>query len=315
MKIAILTPVYNDWESFKKLIVLINDMFIQKGYKEVNIIAVNDGSTNQLNNIPNSINQIKITVLNTTINLGHQRAIALGLSYISDTNLIFDYIIVMDSDGEDKPDDILKLINLATENQNEKIVFAKRTKRSEGIFFKLFYKLYKLVFVILTGQKINFGNFSCIPKLMLSKVISNPEIWNHYSGSIIKSKLPYTLVPTNRGRRYFGKSRMNFNNLILHGLSSISIYINIVTIKLLLFVVFLSCIALSGIFIIFYLKLFTDYTISGWASSLSMTIFNTLIITFLFTFLIVLLQLNNRNVIQISPKDFYKNYIESINKL
>jgi len=120
-----------------------------------------------------------------------------------------DNVVVMDSDGEDRPIDINKLIESLDNNNSDKIIFAKREKRSEGFIFKFFYQIYKVIFYALTTQKLDFGNFSCIPRQFLSKVVSIPEIWNHYSGGIIKSKIPYVAVGTDRGNRYHGTSKMN----------------------------------------------------------------------------------------------------------
>ena len=165
-----------------------------------------------------------IKILNLKINVGHQRAIAVGLQYVFNEVVEYDFLVVLDSDGEDKPEDIPSLIEKAKKQNNKKIIFTQRNKRQESSLFKTGYFFYKYLFCFLTGQKINFGNFSVIPKKLLGQVVCQQNIWNHYSGCIIQSKIPFDKILLDRGKRYKGTSKMNFNSLILHGLSSISVY-------------------------------------------------------------------------------------------
>ena len=213
-----LTPIYNDWESFAVLLQEISHLRDNLNDYNFFVVAVNDGSTEE---IPEDFDykNIPATVLNLKINIGHQRAIAVGLQYIYNEVSDYDFVVVMDSDGEDKPQDIKELINKAEQEQEKKIIFAQRKKRQESTFFKVGYFFYKYLFYFLTGQKISFGNFSVIPKKLLSKVVHQNNIWNHYSGGIIQSKIPFEKVLLDRGKRYKGVSKMNFNSLIVYGLS------------------------------------------------------------------------------------------------
>ena len=202
-------------------------------------------------------------ILNLKSNLGHQRAIACGLCYVSE-NINCESVIIMDSDGEDKPTDILNLVKLST--KYDTIVFARRIKRSENIFFKFMYLMYKIFFSLLTGQKINFGNFSCVPFSKVESLIYNENIWNNYSAGVLKSKTPYLTIPTERGKRYDGKSKMSLSNLILHGFSAISVYMDLSALRLVFFsIITIFCTFLLMIFV-FYIKLFTNMALPGWAS-------------------------------------------------
>ena len=225
-----------------------------------------------------------------------------------------DMVVVMDSDGEDRPKDIMKLIEQASEDKLEKIVFAKRKKRSEGPLFKFFYNIYKLIFHFLTSQKLDFGNFSCIPRPLLYRVVSVPEIWNHFSGGIIKSKIPYVSVGTDRGNRYHGTSKMNFQNLILHGLSSISIYLDLVSVRLLITSMVLVVLTVVVLIVGFFLSFFTTVSIPGWSSVVVLSLINILAIIILTTFLILLFQLNQKNSVKFPPRTFYKDFILSVTK-
>ena len=304
-----LIPVFNDWESCTALLSEIAQL--PQSYA---IVLINDGSTDAFftENLPKNL---PITCLNLTLNVGHQRAIAIGLAHIHDNFDNYDYVIVMDSDGEDRPSDMPILVEKVKGNGLKKIIFAQRQRRTEGVLFKLFYFFYKSLFRILTGQWLNFGNFSCIPKGFLPKIIAQPALWNHYSGSIIKSKLPYTMTPLDRGTRYHGTSKMNIVSLIVHGLSAIAIYIEVVTVRLLLFSLAGIGLSFMAILTVFIVKIFTPLAIPGWASNISLLIFNIIIQFTVVSLLILLLILYNRNTVQLSPNRFYKDFIDSVEKL
>ena len=308
LKLVIVTPVYNDWQSFQELGHSLVEVSSQ--WTIQHLIAVNDGSDASPENAKFD-QSIPVTIINLNTNMGHQRAISVGLSYLNAQAIDFDAVVVMDCDGEDRPVDISLLLK-TLENHQTSIVFAKREKRTEGSYFKLFYKFYKLIFRTLTGQHIDFGNFSVIPKSLLTKVVSIPELWNHYSGGIIKSKIPYISVGTDRGVRYHGTSKMNFQNLVLHGLSSISIYLDVVSIRLLLLAFFSSILVVLGLLAIVYLALFTNLAIPGWSSMTGLLLINILSIFILITFLILLFQLNQKAIVKFPPKTFYKDFILSI---
>jgi hypothetical protein len=225
----VLTPVYNDWDAFLRLVSEINLMAGESGLK-VKIIAVDDGSVNVPEMRVAGENLAKVEIMHLSRNLGHQRSIAVGLAALNrrgaDTP-----IIIMDCDGEDRPADIPRLLK-AHEAYPDEIIFARRARRSEGFLFKLFYRLFKLIFVGLTGRKISFGNFSLIPPEKLEQIVYFQEIWNHFAAGIMHSNLKWRTVPTDRGTRYAGKSHMNLVSLVLHGLSAISVYTEIVFVRL-----------------------------------------------------------------------------------
>ncbi|MGA1227594.1 MAG: glycosyltransferase [Tamlana sp.] len=305
-----LTPVYNDWESFEVLTKHIENL--QKRYLNkyvFSIIVVNDGSTEERNLKKAKLN---ITVLNLKINIGHQRAIAVGLQYFYNELEHKDFVVVMDSDGEDNPEDIITLIEKSEEGNNKQIIFAQRKKRQESFLFKVGYIIYKKLFYFLTGQKINFGNFSVIPKELLSKVIHQNNIWNHFSGGIIQSRIPFDKVLLDRGKRYHGVSKMNFNNLIIHGLSSISVYFDFLSLKVLKYTLYGIVLCAISIIYILFQKIFTDYAIPGWASSLTLIISGIILQLFTVTLIVLLLQLSSRKNISAPNPKIYLDFIESI---
>jgi len=235
----IVTPCYNDFESLYILLENI-DRENEKYKYNFSVIVVNDASLQENLFIDKKFENIKqISQIDLVKNGGHQRAIALGLSHINSSLKEHKNgaVIVMDCDGEDNYLDVFNFVN---KYSDDKILFAKRKKRSESLLFVVFYIFYKLIFKLLTGKTLQSGNFSIIPLRMLNKVVSLNEIWNHYHAGVLKSKLPIEYLNCNRSKRYKGKSKMNFSALVLHGLSSISVFNEIVFVRLTIF----SCIFL-----------------------------------------------------------------------
>ena len=221
-KIIILIPVYNDWESLKKLIKEINEII--KDFNDINFecLIVNDCSTIQVPEIikPNKFKSIEI--LNMKENRGHARCNAFGIRYIFQ-NKKFDNLILMDSDGEDRPVEIKDLIEKINKNPNVSVV-AKRIKRSEGLLFQLLYQIHKLITIFFTGKNINFGNYSILTKDDVRKLHSKASLWSSFSGSVKKHINSLNEINSIRGLRYFGPSQMSLFRLIIHSLSIIAVF-------------------------------------------------------------------------------------------
>jgi glycosyltransferase involved in cell wall biosynthesis len=305
-KIICLTPIFNDWESFEILVNELKKLQIQFGITII-VIAINDGSTEDCFF---SFTDIKVKVLDLKVNVGHQRAIGIGLQYIFNEKNDFEYVVVMDSDGEDSPNQILELLKKAENENANKIIFAQRKKRTESIIFKIGYFFYKALFKFLTGQTINFGNYSIIPQKLLTKVVHQSNLWNHYSGGIVQSKIPYDKILLDRGTRYKGKSKMNLNSLVLHGLSSISVYFDLLSIRILKLSLIGIGICVLSVSYILYQKLFTDNAIPGWASSLILIISGIILQLFSVTLIVLLLQLSSRKNISAPNSKIYKDFID-----
>ena len=221
MKIKILIPIYNDWRSVFELLKQI-DTQISDISDEISILIVNDGSNEEKENIP-ELKYIKsVKILNMKQNQGHARCNAVGLKYLYE-NDEFDYLIPMDGDGEDRPEEIKLLLEKSKDYPND-IITANRIKRSESFLFKICYEIHKIITLIFTGQSIKFGNFSLLPKTVVKKMIDEKATWNSFSGSLCKVSNVRKSIPSIRGIRYFGPSKMSFPNLIKHSLSIISVF-------------------------------------------------------------------------------------------
>ena len=258
-KFIILIPLFNDWKSVSRLLNEI-DINVSSWAAEVSVIIVNDASTEKRSGIQFNFKKIKlIKILNMTKNTVHQRCIATVLKYIC-KNEDFDRVIVMDADGEDRPEELNDFFKKAEENPS-KTITGNRFKRSETIIFKIMYEIHKLLTLIFTGKLIKFGNFSCLPKNHVEQLIQKPYLWNSYTSSVVKTIKDRTFISSIRGSRYVLPSKMNFSGLIFHSLSIISVFKNLVIIRsILLFLIYLFLIygniSLLTIFPIFCLLVF-----------------------------------------------------------
>ena len=235
-KYTILIPIYNDRESLTKLIEKINEE-LNNINVEVSILVINDASSQQITDIyPNIENIHSFEIINMKQNRGHARCIAAGLKYIFEKKE-FDHVIPMDGDGEDRPEEIKNFIELSEKGEQNSII-AERVKRSEGLLFQTCYRFHKFLTLAFTGQSIKFGNFTCLSKVTIEKMLKEKSTWNSFSGSLRKTEKNLVSIPSIRGTRYFGPSKMSFFNLIKHSFSIISVYRKTVLIRSALFIVF-----------------------------------------------------------------------------
>lgn len=300
--IVVIMPCLDDWES---LTALIKDCEAQAlpGTPALTYLAVDDGSERRfdpdLTPLPKGAN---LHVLRLKANQGHQRAIALGLAYARTEFSSASGFIVMDSDGEDRPADIPSLLAEAETHQNH-VVVATRARRSEGLGFRLFYQLYKAAFWLMTGKAIKFGNFSYIPAARLDAILYSPTVWNNFASTVLRSRAPVRFIPTQRGKRYFGKSRMNFNSLMVHGLSAISVYSDIVIGRVITGVMLFAGLIIPAILAVIWVRLFTDILIMGAATNVILFLATILFNAAFIGFVIILLLLNSRTLKSAIPSE------------
>ena len=233
MKIKILIPIYNDWQSVFKLLENI-DSEIAGLDVEASVLIVNDASTEQRPEINFNLNNLKsVQVINMKENRGHVRCNATGLKYINEKE-DFDYVIPMDGDGEDRPEEIRLLIDKIKEYPDT-VITGDRIERSEGFIFKFCYLIHKYLTYVFTGQSIKFGNYTCLPKSTVVKMIDEAATWSSFSGSLSKSAKIRKSVSSIRGSRYFGPSKMSFIDLLKHSLSIIAVFKSTVLIRSIIF--------------------------------------------------------------------------------
>ena len=218
----ILIPVYNDWESLDKLLIEINKNI--EFFSDINFecLIINDASTTQLPELHKPDNFESIELLNMRENRGHARCNAFGIRYIFQ-NKKFDNLILMDGDGEDRPEEIKSLVKKIIENPDLSVV-AKRIKRSEGLFFQTLYQLHKLITLIFTGQNVNFGNYCILTRRDVEKLHTKASLWSSFSGTVKKNLKSINEISSIRGVRYFGPSQMSLLKLIIHSFSIIAVF-------------------------------------------------------------------------------------------
>jgi hypothetical protein len=291
--IIILIPVFNDWKATELLLQAL-DQELARHQQQVHVLLVDDASTEPapegylqatreltrhelgtgaksatatIAAPPRLQSFTKIEILELRRNLGHQRAIAIGLAYIH-ANEPCQAVLIMDGDGEDDPRDVPRLIDHYRKSGGKKIVFARRTQRSESIVFRIFYSLYRWLHQALTGQGINVGNFSILPFEAVDRLVAVTELWNHYASAVFKARLPADSIPTRRAQRLAGQPRMNFVGLVIHGLSSIAAYGDVVGVRLLMASIAVMVFAVIGMLVVVSIRLGRpEISVPGWATN------------------------------------------------
>ncbi|GAB4023586.1 glycosyltransferase [Spirosoma koreense] len=311
-RIHIVIPLFNDWQALGLLLERIRLVCEPALVQRMAFLIVDDCSVMNYDTLPTGIGE-SISILHLFRNVGHQKAIALGLSYLA--SLPEQYpAIVMDSDGEDRPEDIPKLLETGVE-QPGRVVFAHRSKRHESLVFRVFYEVYKAIFRLLTGKVITFGNFSFVPADRLRKLAHVSEIWNNYPGGVIRSRLPYAAVPLERGRRLAGESKMNFVSLVMHGLSAVSVLIDTTAVRLVLFCIMMVAVSLFGIGLTVAVRLLTDAAIPGWATYLVFSFLIVILQAFLISLLLVFIVLSYRTQPQFIPARQFRDFVENVERV
>jgi polyisoprenyl-phosphate glycosyltransferase len=259
-------------------------------------------------------NIVSLESLRLRRNLGHQRAIAIGLSFIH-AERPCDAVLIMDADGEDKPEDVPRLIQVFLAESRRKVIFAQRGRRSANWRFRIGYFLYRWGHRILTGIAVKVGNFSVIPAAHVETLVVVSDTWNHYAASVFKSRIPYAMLPTSRGKRLAGESKMNFVALVLHGLSAISVFAEIVgarlTLAILTLVAFLTALLLA----VPVIRWGTDLAIPGWATTAAGLLLVIVLQMLTVALGLTLLVLFNRNNLSFLPIRDYRYFVGNVQNI
>jgi polyisoprenyl-phosphate glycosyltransferase len=315
-KLIILTPVYNDWNALNLLLPLLDKALNASGLK-ADILIIDDGSSEFWpvtadDKLFRAIDAIDILSLRR--NVGHQRAIAIGLSY-SAANLPLHRVVVMDCDGEDNPEDVPRLVKECIACDDEEIVFAARARRSEGLSFKFFYHLYRLIHLLLTGIHVRVGNFSVIPPTALRRLVAVSELWNHYAAAVYKAKLPFRMIPAERSCRLHGSSRMSLVPLVVHGLSAMAVFGDRIGVRLLVVVSVGMILITAALVTVVGIRLFTTLAVPGWATYtgglLLVILVQMLMVVLVFAFVI----LAGRDTVSTIPSRDYVHITDTVRRI
>jgi hypothetical protein len=305
--LVLCVPVYNDWPSVAVLLRELENSDLLNDH-QVRVVLVDDGSTERLDASSLSSPSLTLEILHLTRNLGHQRAIAIGLAAIAD-KFECDAVVVMDGDGEDNPADIPALLLELQKHQPPAVVFAQRMRRTESLRFKLGYACFKVLHRLLTGRPCDVGNFSAIPAGWLKRLVCSSELWIHYAAAVACSRLPIVKVPCDRGQRYAGQSHMKLTSLVVHGLSAISVFGETVGVRICLALGAVSGITVLGLLIVLYLRFMTDLAVPGWATSATGLLLILLVNLLLLTMNSVLVILGARNNASFIPSRDWSTFV------
>jgi glycosyltransferase involved in cell wall biosynthesis len=314
--LVVMIPVYNDWHALHLLLADL-DAALSRAERRARVLVVDDGSTEPVaEDFPGRTYQAlgRIDLLGLRRNVGHQRAIAIGLAYV-EQNIPCRALVLMDGDGEDAPADVPRLLDKFEREGERKIIFAERTRRSESRLFRVFYALYKTLHLLLTGHAVRVGNFSVIPRERLASLAVVSEVWNHYAAAVFRSQQPYDCLPTRRAPRLSGRSKMNFTRLVVHGLSALSVYSDIIGVRLLAATMVLIVLTLAGLVATVAIRLGTTLAIPGWATNLFSILLVILLQALMFSMLFAFIILGGRQGSAFLPCRDYAYYVGRVRTL
>lgn len=313
--IVILSCLYDDWESATELFRTLGEALGQRPWS-VQLVLIDDGSLERrpVDFLKQVTGFSPIEVVTLHRNMGHQRAIAVGLSHVFETKSA-DAVVVMDSDGQDRPGDLIQLIEAFASQEEPQVIFAARAKRTESMLFLIGYHFYRAFHFVLTGYRIRFGNFSIVPRSLLGRLVVDPNLWLHYAATVVSSRIPYTTIPTQRGVRLHGKSKLNLTGLVIHGIAAISCYNEIVGVRLIFFLVGLSAILTSLILAVIIMQLATPWAIPGWATFSVGLLLVLLVEIFLMVLAFAAIAISSRKAQFFFPIQQYKFLIRDIESI
>lgn len=281
-RFVVITPIFEDAEASARLFKELRRVLGPALF----VVAVDDGSIRQ----PIETGHLASAAASGAViklrrNVGHQRAIAIGLSYAADQLDDIGCVVVMDSDGEDTPQSIPELIE-PLQSGDVEIVVAQRRSRVETLRFRVFYQVYKWLFHLLSGRHISFGNFMAMKPAALRRLAAMNEIWTHVAASVLVSKLRVSVRSLDRGPRYAGQSKMNFVGLALHGFRAMMVFAEDILLRVgIASSIVATCSIVGGIAAVL-LKL-NDIATPGWFS----VALGVLLIVFLQTGVLTLMSL------------------------
>lgn len=315
--LRIVAPVFNDWTSLQILLRKLDSVASELPVP-ISVSVINDGSTEPAHNSLDGLDRLaclsEIEVVDLAVNVGHQRAIAIGLCLAVESTSD-SAILIMDSDGEDPPEQLGRLLECARGREDYCIV-AQRRKRNESLLFKVSYRAYRALFILLTGNRISFGNFSLISKSYARRLTLTSDLWNNLAAAVLRSRLPIDRMAIDRGRRYAGKSKMNYVSLVVHGISGISVYADVIFVRLLFLAMALTVLTTLTIVGTFLLRVYYPaHATPGWATTLSMGMIVLLVQTIFTALSSILMLLNSRVQRLIVPLQEYRPYIYKVTSL
>lgn len=315
LRVVIVMPVYRDWDCAAMLCRALDAQVATAPDIEACALLVDDGSPDGAERWTDveCAGLTSIRALRLRTNLGHQRAIACGLCYVQD-HMPCDAVVVMDADGEDRPEDVVRLVRRVVSG-SPRVLFAERGRRFERQTFQIGYVLFRWAHRILTGIRVRVGNFSVIPFNMLGRLVTMSELWNHYAGAVFKSKLPYETMRIDRGRRLMGHSQMNTVGLVTHGLAAIATFYDVVATRILIANVAAMVALVIVLGVVIGVRFGTDLAVPGWATYTAGMLVLLLVQVVAISFSLVFTLIAGRSQMTVVPSRDYAVFIDRIETL
>jgi len=314
--VTIVTPMFNDWEAAHQLLSDL-DAVAEKLGPPLSVVVVNDGSTERGQFEPAFVRTLghlrEVELLHLVTNVGHAQAIALGLAYVA-REKHGEAVVVMDSDGEDRPGDVPRLLDSLRADAS-RVTVAHREKRSETLGFRAFYRLYKVLFWLLTGRAISFGNFCVVPWPVLQRLVFLPDLFNHLAACLVRSRFPIVKLATARGTRYAGRSKMNLSALIQLGLGAIAVDLERVLVRILMALGVFCALLVMGMGIVAGIRFATDLAIPGWATNIFGILTILLVQSTVVAALLLFIDLKNRTAAVMVPALRYRDFLAAVERV
>lgn len=311
--LVLLLPAYDDWEALRRLLPLL-DSELQAAGMKARVAIVDDGSPTPApaDLFAGGEALVDVSVLALRRNLGHQRAIAVGLAWIQ-ANAACRAVVVMDADGEDAADVVPKLVRRMDELGGGKIVFAARTRRSENAVFRVFYQLFRWFHLAATGLPVRVGNFSVIPRSALDRLVVCSDLWSHYAACVHKAKIPFELIPSHRAERLGGRSQMNFVALVTHGLCAMAVFGDRIGVRMLIATA--VTFTLSLVAGVSAMITYASEPMPFWAAVALGVLLVVVLQMLLFSFVFVFIILVGRNVSDFLPIRDHAYFVSGVRRL
>jgi hypothetical protein len=314
--VAIVIPVFNDWEPLVRLLDEINETLSAAKLKG-RVVVVDDGSNivedgRLRGRIYASLSTIEMVHLIS--NQGHQRAIAIGLVHVSKSGMQVESVVVMDGDGEDRPDHIPQLLRVLRSGDSS-VVFAARTERHEGILFRVMYQVYCFLYRLMLGVPVRWGNYSAMRVSALSLLTMSPDLWNHYAAAVVRSRLRFGAIGLPRGQRYTGRTHMTYTSLVIHGLSSIAASSEMLGARMLMVLSVLLAVSSAGLAGELAARAWLPIPIPNIAIAVTVLLAGLTVQGIAFTFLFTLIVLGRRSQAGFVPLRDAPGYIDRVEQI
>jgi polyisoprenyl-phosphate glycosyltransferase len=270
VRLWIVCPCYRDVEAFLALRTRILEVL--EGHPEVAAAGVEFAVVDDTGGYDKEIELLKglpdVRVITPPFNLGHQRALVFGLRTIRPEILDSDLIVTMDADGEDRPEDLPRLLEpLLDTDERGTVCIAVRTKRSVSVRFRVLYLMFRVMFQVLTGTAVRHGNYAAYRGWLARRMFSHPYFDLCYSSTLVSLDLPVTSVPCPRGSRYAGRSRMNMFRLFMHGVRMLMPFVDRIAVRALTAFSAMFVLAFTLALVLAGFRIFGGWAIPGWATA------------------------------------------------